>query len=94
MVDVEYKDVKSGAYLINESGNVWSNLTNKFMRPTKDKDGYLKLELRTNNGSHCSVRIATLVLWSFDGPPPEDMKDPTANHIDSNKLNNHISNLE
>ena len=39
------------------------------------------------------LRIAKAVLMTFKGPPPEDMIDPTVDHIDGNVINNDISNL-
>lgn len=96
MIPIEYKNVKENLYLINESGQVWSNYKKDFLKPAKDKDGYLRLSL--SNGSRekgkTDVRIATLVAYHFIGKPPENLTDPTVNHIDGNILNNHYLNLE
>lgn len=94
MRSINYKNIKHNAYEIDENGNVWSNLTQKFLRACKDKDGYLKVRLRTNDNKASVLRIATLVLYTYGGPPPDNIIDPTVNHIDSNILNNNISNLE
>lgn len=95
MEPIYYKNVKEGLYLIDEDGNIWSNYKKGYMSPAKDKDGYLKVCL--SGGSRedkCYVRIATLVAWTFIGPPPSFMKDPTVNHKDGNILNNNYKNLE
>ncbi len=95
MIDLIYKDVKSNLYKIDEYGNIFSNYLKDFLKPSKDKDGYLKIVL--SNGARKDktyVRIATLVAYSFIGPPSIEMKDPTINHIDGDILNNHYSNLE
>lgn len=44
---ISCKNIKNNAYEIDENGNIWSNLTQKFLRAGKDKDGYLKISLRT-----------------------------------------------
>ncbi len=62
------------------------------MCPAKDKDGYLKLSLRGNNGT-VYVRIATLVAYNFVGEPPKTMKQPTVDHIDGDITNNNFGNL-
>lgn len=65
------------------------------MSPSEDKDGYLRLKLydQTTKEKYY-LRIATLVIHHFVGAPPKTMKDPTVNHIDNNKKNNHFTNLE
>lgn len=97
MIDMEpicYKNVKEGLYLIDENGNIWSNYKKGYMTPAKDKDGYLKIRLSGGSRQNiCYVRIATLVAWTFIGPPPSFMKDPTINHKDGNILNNNYKNL-
>lgn len=65
------------------------------MKPRADKDGYLKIKLSGGDKDHSvSTSIAKLVVYNYLTPPPENMKDPTINHIDGNIKNNHYSNLE
>ena len=37
-------------YEITEDGRVWSNKTNRYLKPSKDKDGYYKITLSKNGG--------------------------------------------
>jgi hypothetical protein len=95
MKDLIYPGVKEGLYKITENGEIWSNYINNFLHPSTDKDGYLKIKL--SGGSREKIiyaRIATLVAWNYISPPPQSLTDPTINHIDGNKLNNHYNNLE
>lgn len=81
-------------YMINDSGDVYTKRSGKFMVPRADKDGYLYVPMyNTITKERPQIRLATAVLNTFGGPHPEDMKDPTVDHIDGNKTNNHISNL-
>lgn len=41
---LKYKDVKP-IYRIDENGSVYSRHKKSFLKPAKDKDGYLKLSL-------------------------------------------------
>jgi hypothetical protein len=36
-----------GRYAITSCGKVWSHLTKRFLVQRKDKDGYLRISLRT-----------------------------------------------
>lgn len=95
MKPIKINGVKEGLYEIEEDGRIWSNYKKGYMIPSFDKDGYLKIAL--SGGSRKNVkhfRISTLVALTFIGPPPTTLKDPTINHIDNNKLNNHYTNLE
>jgi hypothetical protein len=51
--------------------------------------------LRSQLAEKCRVvQVHTLVATYFIGDPPKSMPSPTVNHIDHNKLNNNVSNLE
>lgn len=86
-----YKDVKP-IYEIDENGNVYSEYTGECMRPSTDRDGYLRLTLSGEDGL-IYVRVATLVAYNFIGNPPTNILDPTVDHIDDNPLNNNVNNL-
>ena len=81
-------------YMINDSGDIYTKRSGKFMVPRPDKDGYLYLSLyNTITGTRDNTRVQRAVMYTFGGNPPVDMEDPTVDHIDGNVLNNHISNL-
>lgn len=95
MVPICYKNVKEGLYLIDEYGNIYSKYKKDFLSPSKDKDGYLRIKLSGGSRNNkCYARVATLVAWTYIGPPSSLIQDPTINHKDGNILNNHFSNLE
>ena len=77
-------------YLINEYGKIWSLRSNIFMKPFFDKRNYLKVALRNQTGcKHYFIhRLVTIQFIKNIGNKPQ------VNHKDTNKLNNHISNLE
>ena len=85
-----------GFYSITEDGFVISNSKkfkyskNKFLKNSITEDGYLFVRLQLNGGSKkCSIH--RLIAISFI-PNPNDYEQ--VNHMDGNKLNNSISNLE
>lgn len=86
-------------YCINHFGDIispsYTDKNNKFRRmrlikPTTTKKGYLRVHLNLN-GKQVKRYVHRLVGKTFI--PNKDNK-PQINHIDGDKLNNHISNLE
>lgn len=97
MIPLVYKQVKPGLYFIEENGQIYSKAKKGYITQKYDKDGYLQVSLQKNEGGRNNkvcYRVATLVIYSFIGPPPPNLKDPTINHIDGNKTNNNYTNLE
>lgn len=77
-------------YAVTENGDVWSYVSNKWMTPSVNYRGYLVICAHRNCiTSH--PYIHQLVALAFI-PNPENKHQ--VNHIDGNKQNNHISNLE
>lgn len=62
----------------------------KFLKPGKDPNGYLRCVL-CKNGVCKTKKVHRLVASSFLGNETSEME---VNHIDGNKQNNHVSNLE
>ena len=76
-------------YLIYDDGRVYSKRSNKFMKPCKNKYGYLVVNLSKNNKGKKIFIHRLIALYYIPNP---DNKE-TVDHIDRNKLNNSISNL-
>lgn len=79
-------------YYVTDDGKVWSERTGKFLSFQYDKNGYVKVQMRsTDNKSH-RYSVHRLVLENFC--PVEGMEFLQVNHIDGDKTNNCLSNLE
>lgn len=95
-----WKDIKDyeGLYQVSNLGNVKSlpkmSGTSKrketILKTHIEKRGYFVIRLSKNKTNH-SFKIHRLIANAFI-PNPENKR--TINHIDGNKLNNSISNLE
>ena len=80
-------------YLINNDGSVFSKISNKFLCLTPDEkaNGYIRVTLKLDDNTKKKYLVHRLVAEAYI-PNPENK--PEVNHIDGNKLNNHVSNLE
>ena len=77
-------------YLISDQGRVYSCKRSIFLKPRKDRGGYLFVNL-CKNGVRKMQKVHRLVANAFI-LNPENKR--TINHIDGCKANNHVSNLE
>lgn len=84
----EIKDYE-GLYAVTEDGKVWSYRTNKWLKPSI-KRGYKAVVLSTPTKTR-QVYIHRLVAEAYI-PNPENLE--CINHIDEDKLNNSVNNLE
>lgn len=79
-------------YYVTDDGRIWSERTQKYLSPQYDKNGYVKVQMRsTDNKSH-RYSVHRLVLENFK--PVQGMEKLQVNHKDGNKLNNNLNNLE
>ena len=77
-------------YIIFDNGMIYSENSNKFLKPLVDTKGYLYIDLRKKNALLKCPKIHKLVMLAFSGDEPKEQ----INHIDGDKQNNDISNLE
>ena len=78
-------------YFITEDGQVWSEKTKKFLKSRFDKDGYVRISMKNDEGKLKTRFIHRLVAEAYI-PNPEGLA--TVNHKDENKQNNRVDNLE
>lgn len=88
----EWKDISGyeGLYKVSNLGNVYSFKTNKILKTPIGKRGYPNLNL-LKNGKQKLYVVHRLVAKAFI-PNPDNK--PEVNHIDGNKTNNCVDNLE
>lgn len=84
-----FRDFKK--YEVFPDGSIWSYARNKWMKPILNKKGYYYIKLSDNDDKIKNYRLHRVVYESVTGQPiPEGLQ---VNHIDEDKTNNHISNL-
>lgn len=81
---------KETNYLIDMSGNIYSLYTNKFLKPATSACGRYKAGIIIDKQLR-SFYVHTMVAMTFIGDIPEGY---SVNHIDENKKNNCVNNLE
>ena len=86
------KDIKDfeGIYSINENGYVMRIKSGKLLKPQFNSSGYLHVIL-SKNGKWHNRSIHRLVANAYI---PNIYNKPQVNHIDGNKTNNKVNNLE
>ena len=78
-------------YEVFSDGRIYSYKTKKFLKPQTQKNGYQQIQLSDNDGNKKRYYLHRVVYESVTGSPiPENLE---CNHIDENKENNNISNL-
>lgn len=77
-------------YIISDDGQIYSQVTNRYLKPFKNRRGYCLVDINVN-GERYTRQLHRLVALTFiDNPNSLE----TVNHKDGNKENNAVSNLE
>lgn len=78
-------------YSIDRYGNIFNLTSKRFLKHSLGDDGYYKITLTDDDSIRKYFRVSRLVALAFIENPHNK---PVVNHIDGNKINNHVSNLE
>lgn len=78
-------------YEITETGKIFNTKSNKYLKTRFNEFGYECASLLNDEGHRQNVKVHRLVAMAFI-PNPENK--PEVNHIDGDKSNNNVSNLE
>lgn len=79
-------------YLINEEGRVYSTISNKYLKLSKQSTGYLRFAVRKDGKTH--FLLLHRVLCRVYGTLPSLASKLEVDHIDGDKTNNNLSNLQ
>jgi hypothetical protein len=83
--------IRSLERYVNSSYGATRLIKGRIRKLQNDKDGYKILSLRNNDGIIETIKVARLVGIAFIS---NFKNKPQINHIDSNKQNNNVENLE
>ena len=88
----EWKDIKGfeETHMISNHGNIWLKRHKRLGKTSPDRAGYIKTGI-WREGKTISKFVHRLVAKNFK-PNPENK--PIVHHIDDDKANNHVDNLE
>lgn len=79
-------------YLIGSDGTVWSKRRKKYIAQRLDRYGYPRVNLYEGTKLHTATVHRLLALAFIENDDPKNKLE--VNHIDGNKVNNKLSNLE
>lgn len=93
MSETIYKPIPGyeGMYSVSNKGDVYSHYTNRVLSPKLSNKGYLRVTLCKGKGNHKTIVVHRLVAEVFI---PNQENKPTVNHINEDKTDNSVENLE
>lgn len=84
--------IKPNSYLVSTYGRVYSLLSNKFIEGEISCWGYKRITLQSIEGKHIKISLHRIIMIEFCKVP--GYKTLQVNHMNTNKLDNVIWNLE
>lgn len=85
-------DCPLAEYYVSNYGHVYSGYSNRNLSAALNRDGYYSVALHDKNGNMHTMRVHRIVMMSFCYYP--GCEEMFVNHIDGNKTNNMLWNLE
>ena len=86
-----YPDIKD-CYIIDDMGKIRNINTGNYIKINKNHNGYMRVSLMKKGGGTTSIQYHRLLMMLFK--PVENMEKLQINHIDGNKENNVLNNLQ
>lgn len=86
-----YPDIKD-CYIIDDMGKIRNINTGNYIKINKNHNGYMRVSLMKKGGGTTSIQYHRLLMMLFK--PTENMEKLQINHIDGNKENNTLNNLQ
>ena len=77
-------------YIVSKDGRIYNKITSKKIKPSPDTRGYLQVKIY-KNGKGITRKLHRLIAETY---LPNTYNKPQINHIDGNKVNNSLENLE
>lgn len=85
-------NVTPNRYWISTFGNTWNSMTGKPIGLSMHRKGYKQFSMMTLDHKQVTRKLHRLIMYTFCYFPGCEKFE--VNHIDGNKLNNNITNLE
>jgi hypothetical protein len=76
-------------YIILENSQIYSKSNHKYLKPSINGNGYYRLTLKRDNGKRSTLFVHRLVMLAYRGE-----STLSVNHINSDKSDNRLENLE
>ena len=90
-ISMLYPEIKD-CYVVNEQGEILNKNTGNKISHKKEGNGYIRVSLMKKEGGTKYISLHRLLMQAFK--PVEGMNNLQVNHIDGNKENNSLENLE
>ena len=78
-------------YSVSWKGQIRNDKSYKILHPSPTKQGYIGLKIANKDNKQCKIKMHRLIAQTFI-PNPNNY--PVVNHLDENKSNNCVDNLE